>query len=69
MPMARARKLCPKLIVLPGDYERHEDFSRWMFGYAHDFTPDVERTSIDVVASPDAREPVLQPFLFQDEPN
>ena len=47
MPTARARKLCPKLIVLPGDYERYEQFSHWMFGYAYDFTPDVERTSID----------------------
>jgi nucleotidyltransferase/DNA polymerase involved in DNA repair len=47
MPTARARKLCPKLIVLPGDYERYEQFSRWMFGYAYDFTPDVEQTSID----------------------
>jgi nucleotidyltransferase/DNA polymerase involved in DNA repair len=27
MPTARARKLCPKLIVLPGDYERYEQFS------------------------------------------
>ena len=47
MPTARARKLCPKLIVLPGDYDRYEQFSNWMFGYAYDFTPDVERTSID----------------------
>src|ERR1035438_5987328 len=47
MPTARARKLCPKLIVLPGDYERYEQFSNWMFGYAYDFTPEVERTSID----------------------
>ncbi|HEV2435868.1 MAG TPA: DNA polymerase III subunit alpha [Verrucomicrobiae bacterium] len=47
MPTARARKLCPRLIVLPGDYERYEQFSNWMFGYAYDFTPDVEQTSID----------------------
>jgi len=47
MPTARALKLCPKLIVLPGDYERYEQFSNWMFGYAYDFTPDVEQTSID----------------------
>ena len=47
MPTARARKLCPRLIVLPGDYERYEQFSHWMFGYAYDFTPDVEQTSID----------------------
>ena len=47
MPTARARKLCPKLLVLPGDYERYEQFSHWMFNFAYDFTPDVERTSID----------------------
>src|SRR3981081_2073984 len=47
MPTARARKLCPKLIVLSGDFERYEQFSHWMFGYCYDFTPDVEQTSID----------------------
>ncbi len=47
MPTAQARRLCPKLVVLPGDYERYEQFSHWMFGYCYDFTPDVEQTSID----------------------
>lgn len=47
MPTVRARKLCPRLIVLPGDYDRYEHFSKWMFSYAYDFTPDVEQTSID----------------------
>jgi len=47
MPTARARRLCPKLIVLPGDFERYEQFSHWMFSYCYDFTPDVEQTSID----------------------
>lgn len=47
MPTVRARKLCPKLIVLPGDFEKYEQFSRWMFSYAYDFTPDVEICSID----------------------
>jgi nucleotidyltransferase/DNA polymerase involved in DNA repair len=47
MPTVQARKLCPKLILLPGDYEKYERFSRWMFSYAYDFTPDVEITSID----------------------
>ncbi len=47
MPTAKARKLCPKLIVLPGDFEKYERFSRFMFSYAYDFTPDVEITSID----------------------
>ena len=47
MPTVRARQLCPKLIVLPGDYDRYEQFSRWMFAYAFDFTPEVEITGID----------------------
>ncbi len=47
MPTARARKLCPKLIILPGDFDKYEHFSRWMFSYAQDFTPDVEIASID----------------------
>ncbi len=47
MPTARARQLCPQLIVLPGDYQRYEQFSQWMFAYAFDFTPDVEVTGID----------------------
>ena len=47
MPTVRARKLCPKLIVLPGNFEMYEQFSGWMFSYCYDFTPDVETTSID----------------------
>ena len=47
MPTVRARKLCPKLIILPGDFEKYEQFSRWMFSYAYDFTPDVRSASID----------------------
>ncbi|MBM3882796.1 MAG: PHP domain-containing protein, partial [Verrucomicrobia bacterium] len=47
MPTARARKLCPHLLVLPGDFDKYERFSRWMFSYAYDFTPNVEICSID----------------------
>lgn len=47
MPTARARKLCPGLIVLPGDFEKYERFSHLMFSYAYDFTPVVEHASID----------------------
>ncbi|MFN0125673.1 MAG: DNA polymerase IV [Verrucomicrobiales bacterium] len=47
MPTVRARKLCPRLVVVPGDFEKYERFSRWMFGYAYEFTPDVEQASID----------------------
>ena len=47
MPMAQARRLCPRLIVVPGDFEKYEHFSRMMFSYAYDFTPMVEVGSID----------------------
>lgn len=47
MPTARARKLCPRLIIVPGDFEKYERFSRFMFSYAYDFTPEVEISSID----------------------
>jgi DNA polymerase-3 subunit alpha len=47
MPTVQARRLCPKLILLPGDFEKYECFSRWMFSYAYDFTPEVEVASID----------------------
>ena len=47
MPTVRARRLCPRLVVLSGDFEKYERFSRWMFSYAYDFTPAVEITSID----------------------
>lgn len=47
MPTAKARKICPNLVVVSGDFDRYERFSRWMFSYAHDHTPAVEITSID----------------------
>src|SRR5258705_9502955 len=47
MPTVQARRLCPRLIILPGDFEKYEFFSRLMFSYAYDFTPDVEIGSID----------------------
>src|ERR1700688_1879376 len=42
MPTARARKLCPSLITVSGDFEKYEKFSRLMFSYAYDHTPVVE---------------------------
>ncbi len=47
MPTALARRLCPQLIVLPGDFDKYELFSRLMFSYAYEFTPTVEIGSID----------------------
>ncbi len=47
MPTARAKKLCPGLVVLPCDFDKYERFSHLMFSYAYDFTPIVELASID----------------------
>ncbi len=47
MPTSRALRVCPHLIVIPGDYELFEQFSRFMFSYIYDFTPEVEVCSID----------------------
>ncbi len=47
MPTAKARKICPHLVVVSGDFEKYEKFSRFMFSYAYDFTPVVEVGSID----------------------
>jgi len=47
MPTTLARRLCPRLVLLPGDFDKYELFSRLMFSYAYDFTPDVEIGSID----------------------
>jgi len=47
MPTARARKICPNLVVVSGDFEKYERFSRFMFSYLYDFTPFVEVASID----------------------
>src|SRR5882672_3842746 len=45
MPTAKARKLCPNLITVSGDFEKYERFSRFMFSYAYDHTPLVEVTA------------------------
>jgi len=47
MSTSQAKRLCPSLILVPGDFEKYERFSRLMFAYAYDLTPDVEVCSID----------------------
>lgn len=47
MPTAQARRICPGLIVVPGDFEKYERFSAFVFSFARDFTPAVEVCSID----------------------
>ncbi len=47
VPLHEAKKICPKLIILPSDYETYSLFSRRMFDIMRRFTPDVEEYSID----------------------
>ncbi|HPD31686.1 MAG TPA: DNA polymerase IV [Phycisphaerae bacterium] len=47
MPMSQARRLCPKLIVLPVRFELYEQFSENIFGMAEEITPIVEKQGID----------------------
>lgn len=47
MSTTQAKKLCPGLILIPGDFEKYERFSQLMFAFAHDLTPQVEICSID----------------------
>ena len=41
-----AKRICPKLLVLPSDYETYSLFSRRMFQIMRQFTPQVEEYSI-----------------------
>lgn len=47
MSLVEARRLCPKLISLPSDYETYSLFSKRIFAIMRRFTPMVEEYSID----------------------
>ena len=47
MPMARALRLCPGLIVVPPDFTRYSAVSDEIFEVFHSFTPEVEGLSLD----------------------
>lgn len=47
MPMFKARRLCPKGIIVPGNFEAYRRASRGMYEIFTKFTPDVEMASID----------------------
>lgn len=47
MPTVQARKICPQLVVVRGKFSEYRRFSHRMFAFADDYTPHVERTSID----------------------
>jgi DNA polymerase-4 len=47
MPVTQARRLCPKLIIVPVRFELYEQFSSLIFGMAQEITPLVERLGVD----------------------
>lgn len=47
MPVARARRLCPKLVVVPPRFELYEQFSTNIFGLAEEITPIIEKQGVD----------------------
>src|SRR5256886_507143 len=47
MPMARAMRLCPRLIVVPPDFSKYSTVSDQVFEVFHSFTPEVEGLSLD----------------------
>lgn len=47
MPTTQARKICPELILVRGDFAKYRRYSSRMFDFAEDLTPWIERTSID----------------------
>ena len=47
IPMSRALRLCPQLIVVPPRFERYSEVSDQVFEVFHSFTPEVEGLSLD----------------------
>jgi DNA polymerase IV len=47
MPMARAVRLCPQLVVVPPDFTKYSAVSDQIFDIFHSFTPEVEGLSLD----------------------
>jgi DNA polymerase-4 len=47
MPMARALRLCPQLVVVPPDFAKYAAASDQVFEVFHSFTPEVEGLSLD----------------------
>lgn len=47
MPMVRARRMCPDLVVVPPDFERYRGVSRQVMAVFRSFTPLVEPLSLD----------------------
>jgi nucleotidyltransferase/DNA polymerase involved in DNA repair len=63
MPSARAKKVCPELIIVHGSFARYREYSRRMFDFAEDYTPHVERTSIDEGYFDLGTNPQIEPMI------
>ena len=46
-PLAQALRKCPSLVVVPSHYELYVSFSRKLIHLLEDYTPDIEKFSID----------------------
>ena len=49
MPSSTARRLCPNLILLPGRFDRYEEYSAKFHAIVNDLTPQYEPLSLDEV--------------------
>lgn len=49
MPSVVARRLCPDLVILPGRFDRYEEYSHLFHGVVNDLTPDYESLGLDEV--------------------
>src|SRR5512139_504726 len=47
MPMAKAIRLCPGLLIVPSRHRLYSEVSRQVMGILHEQTPLVEQISID----------------------
>lgn len=49
MPSTTAKRLCPSLVILPGRFDRYEEYSRRFHAIVNDLTPSFEPISLDEV--------------------
>ncbi|MCF7925599.1 MAG: DNA polymerase IV, partial [Candidatus Izimaplasma sp.] len=47
MPVSEAKKLCPNLVVLPGNFDLYHKYSEAFFDLLYEYVDDVEKGSID----------------------
>jgi DNA polymerase IV len=47
MSLQEMRKICPDIVIVPGDYTAYSIYAKRMYHIARSFTPDVEEYSID----------------------